>query len=51
MVRWEPGEDELEKMRAELIEFCTELNEMEARALEMLAEWAIAGDVDAAEGF
>ena len=51
VVRWEPGVDELEKMRAELIAFCTELDELEARALEMMAEWAIAGDVDAAEGF
>ena len=51
VVRWEPGVDELEKMRAELVAFCAELDELEARALEMMAEWAIAGDVDAAEGF
>ena len=51
VVRWEPGVDEREKMRAELVEFCAELDEMEARALEMMAEWAIAGDVDTAEGF
>ena len=38
-------------MRAELVAFCTELDELEARALEMMAEWAIAGEVDAAKGF
>ena len=51
VVRWEPSVEEREKMRAELVSFCAELDELEARALEMMAEWAIASDVDAAEGF